>query len=668
MAQNIFPTNRPCFLDLGDGVILEGREADVTPVLPTPLDLTAQAETYRSANIGKTLAVETYFIRFGTAERFGAPTLYDYGPGTHNCYDVPGVPYQTYVEELGHDGRPDQGKPFVGAYDWPGLGTREAEDCLFLSLTRPVGGSDLFSVCHYHGGAWTVNSILGPQHATAYFSAHKGLAAFIAGYRLSTFGHFPHPDVSVPGEPSVAYLDQRLALEWIDTHRAALGLAVRTPAVTGTSAGGAAVHLLMEDDDAQALFSAGWSDSGGGTGNYMGPDAWGLGYNWRVKTYEISLRGMSSVMASMNPLTYRTVADALEDQGFAWSVKNAVRPEHIQCLADMGAIVTAQSVWQRVYGTGDVQPGYRANSENVYPFQRSIYPNAIAAAKDGRYRKPFIASYAECEALNILGSDYTTLRDALRAVPEATLNEWAQRLGYASYSAWLLAPWQPSGPSYPYGLESLSSAQFKRSIDPLAAGLEPRRVLYTHAVFGYAAWRISRAMAELEVAPSWLLVNNFSPNSIWAPHSMLIALLFGNPTWAVGGVQNFPSAVPPGYYANLRMDAIYVSEILMQMLAAFAATGDPAGAYSYEGFDLFDGNPPADGGSLSLSSLTPYTLADPGHANILGKYFDPLNNLNAGTFITGTGTLDLASQRDAHLSYGAFMDAAMLDYLSKLEP
>lgn len=142
--------------------------------------------------------------------------------------------------------------------------------------------------------------------------------------------------------------------------------------------------------------------------------------------------------------------------------------------------------------------------------------------------------------------------------------------------------------------------------------------------------------------------------------------MLGNPLWVVAGLQDFPAANPPGIYENLRMDAIYASEIMMQMLAALAATSDPSGAYSYNGFDLFDGNPPADGGSLSLSSLTPYTLVDPGHANVFGKYFDPLNNLNAGTF-DGTGVIDLASQRDAKISYVEYMDAAMLDYLSKLE-
>ncbi|MGA0542786.1 hypothetical protein, partial [Neotabrizicola sp. VNH66] len=182
----------------------------------------------------------------------------------------------------------------------------------------------------------------------------------------------------------------------------------------------------------------------------------------------------------------------------------------------------------------------------------------------------------------------------------------------------------------------------------------------------YPAWRIARAAAETGSAPAWLVVNNFSANSIWAGHSMEVALMFGNTEWIVGGVQAFPTAVPPGPYANQRLDGLYASEIMMQMVAALAATGDPGGAYHYAGFEPFAGNPPADGGSLTVAPQ-PYSLAQPGHANILGKYFNNLDNLNAGTFHSGTGTLDLASQRDARLHYAAYMDAAMLDYLARLE-
>lgn len=649
-----------------NSAILRGRIWQVQPLLPTPLDTTAQAVAYRAANTAKSISVRAWlgiqYAQHPTGNlRFKPAQLFDYSTGVHDCAAIPIVPHQTYDEELSSDGRPDLGDATVGAYDWYGMGTREGETIATLNIWSPSTPGPHPVVLHIHGGGWGVYHALGPHQLGHRLAAHKGCVVVTVEYPLSTFGHWPHPDLIEAGEPSIAYTFIRTALQWVHDNIAAFGGNPATVCLSGSSAGGAAVQMLLEDDAAQPWFSAAWIGSGGGTGAYMGPNTWGNGYNWRVRTHEAALRGMAPVLSSLHP-DYRTVAEAIATMGFAWAMQHALRPEHVQALADIGPIIIAASVREVIAGTGDIVASRRTAPENVYPFLRGSYASAVAAAKAGKFRKPFVSLYAECEALNLLGSDYTTIRNTLRGLSTATLDEWAQRLGYATYAAWLAAPWQPVG-----GLESLSSAQFKASIDPLAADCEPKRVLYTHAVFSYAAWRVARAAAETGSAAAWLLVNNFSANSIWAGHSQEVPLMFGNVEWIVGGVQDFPDATPPGLYANQRMDGLYASEMMMQMLAALAATGDPGGAYSYAGFDLFASNPPADGGSTSLAALTEYTLAQPGHANILGKYFDPLNNLNAGTF-DGLGALDLVSQRDAKLQYGAFMYAAMLDYLDKLEP
>lgn len=658
MPQRTFKTNRPCYINLSGGAILEGRQWDVYASLPTPLDETTQADTYRTANTAKVKSVDVFYIRLATSTRFGAPVPYVYPAGSHDCTQIPPVPHQTFVEERGTDGRTRMGDPLAGAYNWPRMGTVESEDCLFAMFCRPSGETNRPGLMHIHGGAWNVNSILGPQHSPEVLAAHKGLGVLIPAYRLSSFGHFPYSTVEVAGDPSVAYLDILNALEWFHSNAAALGVDATKIGISGTSAGGAAVQLLLTDDDAQPYFSAAWIGSGGGTGNY--PDA-GFYASFTARRAG-ALRALAPALTSDHP-DYRTVQDAIDAQGLTWALQNAARAEHVQAFSDIGPTVTAASVAQALAGTGDLVASTRDASINIYPFRRGSYANAIEAAKDGKFRKPFVSLYAECEALNLLGANYTALRTALLALPTATLDEWAQRLGCANYAAWLAMDWQPVG-----GLEALSSAQFKTSVDPLAVDCENRRVLYTHAVFGYAAWRVARAAIEEASATSWLVVNNFSANSIWAGHSQEVSLMFGQVEWVVAGLQNFPDATPPGQYVNNRMDGLYASEIMMQMLAALCATGSPTGAYSYEGFDLFDSNPPADGGSLSLAGVTAYTLAQPGHANVFGKYADPLDNLNAGTFVEGSIELGLDRQRDAKITYNAYMNAAMLEYLEQLEP
>jgi len=660
MPQRIFDTGIPADLALGGGVILRGSRWSVAPPHVSPNDSTTQGATYRAATPSQVKYVEVYYIKIGTAVRFAAPVVYVYAAGTHDCTVPPTVPWQTPNEGLGEDGRPDMGLIDGGTYNWRAFGSHMSEDSLYMMLVRPVGATAAPGVCGYHGGGNVQNSILGPQHQPHTLAAHMGMVCGFGAYRLSTFGHLPYEAFAVAGEPSVAYLDQLLSLQWMNTHAAALGLDLAKLMISGTSAGGAAVIQLLTDDDAQSLFASFWCGSGGGSGNYPGPTY----YNERARRVAYATTALAPILSSLNP-AYRTVQDMIDDAGTtADALQQGLRPEHVLAFADINTALTPASVTAAIEGTGDLVAVTRSEPENVYPFRRTEYINGIDAAKAGKFRKPGVIMYAECEALNLLGSDYTSIRTTLLALSTSTLDGWAQRLGYADYTAWKAGAWMPVG-----GLEALSSAQYKTSIDPLAVDCENRRVLYTHAVFGYPAWRMARGMADTASAPVWLLLNNFSANSIWAGHSQEVPLLFGNPSWVVAGLADFPSATPPGIYANNRMDGLYASGMMMQMFAAVAATGNPEGSYSYAGFDLFTGNPPADGGSLSLASLTAYTLAQPGHHNILGKWFDPIDNLNAGTFGTGGSiSAGLDIQRDARLHYEAYMDTAYAEYLSLLEP
>lgn len=657
MPQRIHNTGIPCSLNIGGGVILQGSRWSVQPPHVSPSDGSSQAAIYRAVIIGQLKHVEVYYIKIGEAVRFAAPVPYAYAAGTHDCTAPPTVPWQTAMEGLDTNGRPDMGLIDVGTYNWRSFDSHMSEDSLYMLLVRPVGASNAPGVCGYHGGANVINSILGPQHQPHTLAAHKGMVCSFGAYRLSTFGHLPYSAFAVAGEPSVAYLDQKLSLQWMNTNAAALGLDLAKLMISGTSAGGAAVLQLLADDSAQSLFARAWVGSGGGTGNYPGPTY----YNDRANRAAYVTEALAPILSSNDP-AYRTIADMSGTT--AQDMQQGLRPEHILGFSDVARIVTPASVKAAIEGTGDLVAITRSEPENVYPFKRTIYANAIEASKAGKIRKPTVIMYAECEALNLMGSDYVSIRTSLLALSTATLNGWSQRLGYATYAAWKAGVWQPVG-----GLEALSSAQYKTSVDPLAVDCENRRVLYTHAVFGYPAWRMARAATETASATVWLLLNNFSANSTWAGHSQEVPLLFGNPSWVVAGLADFPSATPPGVYANNRMDGLYASGIMMQMFAAVAATGNPEGAYSYAGFDLFTGNPPADGGSLSLASLTPYTLAQPGHHNILGKWFDPIDNLNAGTFgMGGSIAAGLDIQRDARLHYQPYMDTAYAEYLNLLEP
>lgn len=653
MPQRVFRSDRPCYMHLGGGVILRGFQLDVMPPLPTPLDTTPQAAAYRAANRDKMRSVDMFYIRYGTAERFAAPQAYVYPAGENDCTQPMPVAWQTSNEERGTDGRPRYGNPDAGAYNWPELGTHESEDCLFLVIWRPSDKVDRPGLMHIHGGGWSVNSPMAPQHYGDFLAADQGITVACPGYRLSTLGHFPMSGLAVAGDPSVAYLDIKLALKWLHDNAVAVGINRLT--VSGTSAGGAATLMLMEDPQAQPWFGAAWADSGGGDSPYLGPEFYGP---WTERFARV-VRATGGVLSS-DQSQYRSVADAIAATSLPSAMRRAMRPEHVQAFADNGPIVTAASVKAAIAGTGPLVVTRRNSPINPYPY-RPTYLSAspAAAARAGLFQKPLILSYAECEPYGPIGpGSVAGLRDALLAIPQSSLNEWSRRLGFANYAGYVQM-WSDILTPFGFGsLKELSSSLLRTEADGDA---ETRRVLYSHAVFGWAAWRIARAMAEDGDAPSWLVLKNFAANEQWSGHSTIIQMMFGNTEWSVGAGADFPESNPPGRYAAIYMDAIYMAGIVMRKLAAFCATGNPDGAYAYaDGFDLFAGNPPADGGSLA-GAWTPYQVAQPAHHNTLGKAGDPVDNLNAAT-------PTLLSQRDAKTTYEPRMGAAFLRYLANLEP
>ena len=650
-----------------NGAVMAGRRWIVKPTLPSPNDLTTQAAAFIQSNKDKSANVAVWRnVKYGQDPvgdlRFKPARLYDYPSGTYDAQGPTPPPYQRYVDELGKDGRYNLGFPDVGVYDWIGSNTKETEGCLNLAIFAPEGLSNRPVCFHIHGGGWGVYHVEGPHQLGHYMAAHMGCVVVLVEYRLSTFGHFPHPAIIEDNEPSVAYTDIKKALEWVNTNIAAFGGDPTKVCVSGSSAGGAAGLLIMEDDEVQAWFNSAFIGSGGGLSPYPTESF----YTPRMLIFEKAIISASPFLPSMH-LDYPMVSHAIADRGFTWAIQHAVYPHHIQALADARDIPTTQSIMSAMEGTVDTLELESVPTDNVFPFKRNNYVNAIEAAKDGKFRKPFVSLFAECEAVNLLGEDYVSIRDALLNMSEDTLNNLAQRLGYIDYDQWKNGNWMPNN-----GLDSLTSAQFQTNYDAEAIDCENRRVLYTHAVFGYPAWRIARGAAETASASAYLMVNNFSANSIWAGHSQEVPLIMGNIEWIVSGKKEFPNAVVPGGYVNNHMDGIYVSELMMNIYAKLAATGDPNGAYSYNGFDLFsDTNTHPDlviGGSFTATPVA-FSVVDQGKANIIGKTTgDPIDNLNAGTFVNSDIEQGLDLTRDAKMTYDVYMSAAFEEYLSLLEP
>lgn len=145
-----------------------------------------------------------------------------------------------------------------------------SEDCLFLNIWRPADskpGAKLPVMVWIHGGAFVFGSGSGAETSGEQF-AQNGVILITLNYRLGRLGHFAFPALSAehPEEfkGSYAYMDQILALNWVQEHIQSFGGDPDKVTIFGESAGGVSVHSLLSIPSADGLFHRAIIQSGGG--------------------------------------------------------------------------------------------------------------------------------------------------------------------------------------------------------------------------------------------------------------------------------------------------------------------------------------------------------------------------------------------------------------------
>ena len=139
-----------------------------------------------------------------------------------------------------------------------------SEDCLTINVSAAAGAKDQPVWVMIHGGGFSAGSgeyllTLGPVLNA------EGIVFVSFNYRLSTLGFFAHPEL--PGEEGVNYglMDMWAALEWVRENIAAFGGDPERVTISGISAGGMAVDMLMVTPESANLIDGGISQSGYGT-------------------------------------------------------------------------------------------------------------------------------------------------------------------------------------------------------------------------------------------------------------------------------------------------------------------------------------------------------------------------------------------------------------------
>ncbi|GIZ42503.1 hypothetical protein CKM354_000576900 [Cercospora kikuchii] len=136
----------------------------------------------------------------------------------------------------------------------------QSEDCLYLNVYQPSGQPPDYGwpvMVWIHGGGLQFGSSDTPEYDGAAFAAHENVIFVSFNYRLSLFG-FP----GAPGLPNLGFMDQRLALSWVQDNIAAFDGDHEKVTIFGESSGGISVDALLTVPPSPIAFRAAIVQSG----------------------------------------------------------------------------------------------------------------------------------------------------------------------------------------------------------------------------------------------------------------------------------------------------------------------------------------------------------------------------------------------------------------------
>ncbi|KZL71621.1 para-nitrobenzyl esterase [Colletotrichum tofieldiae] len=155
-------------------------------------------------------------------------------------------------------------------------GIAESEDCLFLNVYAPAtvgcqraGWPVLVWI---HGGWLRSGTASQPMFDGSSFASDQGIVVVTFNYRLNVFG-FPNSYQLPLRAQNLGFLDQRLALDWVQTNIHAFGGDPDKVTIAGESSGGSSVDRFVTTIHTNPPFRAAALSSGQATVSAIGRDA-----------------------------------------------------------------------------------------------------------------------------------------------------------------------------------------------------------------------------------------------------------------------------------------------------------------------------------------------------------------------------------------------------------
>ncbi|KAJ7022064.1 Alpha/Beta hydrolase protein [Mycena alexandri] len=134
----------------------------------------------------------------------------------------------------------------------------ESEDCLFLNVWTPALNftQKLPVLVWLYGGALDFGTASLPTYDGTSFATNQGVVVVSFNYRTNVFGFPGSPDLPLAGN-NLGFLDQELALQWVQQNIARFGGDPKQVTIMGQSAGAqSASYAIQRHSPADAPFRA----------------------------------------------------------------------------------------------------------------------------------------------------------------------------------------------------------------------------------------------------------------------------------------------------------------------------------------------------------------------------------------------------------------------------
>ncbi|KAF2672772.1 alpha/beta-hydrolase [Microthyrium microscopicum] len=170
-------------------------------------------------------------------------------------FGPPQLPLESKVERNADKHAPACIQGSMGSTGGPEGRESESEDCLYLNVFTPAPSNASTEgkavMVWIFGGGLQFGSASTPTYDGTSFAANQDVILVAPNYRTNVFG-FPGPIPGVsPKERNLGFLDQRMALQWVQKNIAKFGGDPKRVTIFGESAGARSVdfHLLTNTNN-----------------------------------------------------------------------------------------------------------------------------------------------------------------------------------------------------------------------------------------------------------------------------------------------------------------------------------------------------------------------------------------------------------------------------------